>query len=108
MLGEQEIQTLVDRLVARARPRRVIVFGSYAKGTAGPRSDLDILVERETDLPMPQRATDLSPICAGYLVPIDLHVYTPEEVGEYSKEQYHFLQTVMTTGRVMYTAEPLG
>lgn len=104
MLETSEIDTLVSRIVERAHPNRIIVFGSYAKGTASDRSDLDLLVERDTVLPMAQRATDLSPICAGFLVPIDLHVYTPEEMREYSKEEYHFLHTVTHTGKVVYIA----
>lgn len=104
MLTPFEIEDLVNRIVERARPSRVIVFGSYAKGTATDRSDLDLLVERETVLPMAQRATELSPICAGLLVPIDLHVYTPEEMREYSREEYHFLHSVARTGKVVYTA----
>jgi predicted nucleotidyltransferase len=103
---DAEIDTLVGRLAARARPHRIIVFGSYAKGTATATSDLDLLVVRETDRPMAQRADDLTPICNGYLIPIDLHVYTPEEVREYSKEDYHFLQTVVRTGKVVYDASP--
>jgi len=107
VLTDAEIEALVHRLAVRARPHRIIVFGSYAKGTASATSDLDILVVRDTVLSMAQRATDLTPICDGYLVPIDLHVYTPEEVEEYGKEEYHFLNTVLRTGRVVYRrAEP--
>ena len=104
MLTPSEIETLVNRIVERARPHRVIMFGSYVKGTATDRSDLDLLVECETVLPMARRATDLSPICSGFLVPIDLHVYTQEEVREYGREEFHFLHTVTRTGKVLYTA----
>ncbi len=106
MLTDAEIEALIARLATRARPHRIIVFGSYAKGTATATSDLDLLVIRDTDRPMAQRADDLTPICNGYLIPIDLHVYTPEEVREYSKEDYHFLQTVVLTGKVVYDASP--
>jgi predicted nucleotidyltransferase len=48
MISEQTISEAVRRLVEAANPRKVILFGSYARGCAGEHSDLDILViERE-------------------------------------------------------------
>lgn len=39
------IRRLVDRLGAEPSVRRVILFGSRARGDAGPRSDVDLAVE---------------------------------------------------------------
>lgn len=49
MLDQETILSAVDRLVAAAStPLRVILFGSYGRGTADPGSDLDLMViERE-------------------------------------------------------------
>ena len=47
MLTPIEIDTLVGRIVARIQPKQVIIFGSYAKGTATIKSDLDIFVIKE-------------------------------------------------------------
>ena len=35
---------MVRRIVERFHPDRVILFGSHARGTAGPDSDVDLLV----------------------------------------------------------------
>lgn len=40
----QAIQMMVDRLVARFDPDQIILFGSQARGTAEPGSDVDLLV----------------------------------------------------------------
>ena len=40
----QAIDELVRRIVEAVHPRRVILFGSAARGEMGPNSDLDILV----------------------------------------------------------------
>jgi uncharacterized protein len=40
---------LLDAVVAYFRSRRVIVFGSVARGEAGPDSDLDLLVVVDDD-----------------------------------------------------------
>ncbi len=49
-MDEQKLQQVVQRIVAVAQPVRVILFGSYGRGDAGPDSDLDIMViERRVD-----------------------------------------------------------
>jgi predicted nucleotidyltransferase len=42
---------LLDSVVAYFNPRRVIVFGSVARGEAGPDSDIDLLVVVDDDTP---------------------------------------------------------
>ena len=42
---------LLDPVVAYFQPRRVIVFGSVARGEAGPDSDIDLLVVLDDDAP---------------------------------------------------------
>ena len=42
---------LLDRVVAYFQPRRVILFGSTARGQAGPDSDIDLLVVVDDDTP---------------------------------------------------------
>jgi predicted nucleotidyltransferase len=52
---------LLDPLVAYFNPRRVILFGSAARGEAGPDSDIDLLVIVDDDTP-PEKVT----LRAGY------------------------------------------
>jgi uncharacterized protein len=42
---------LLDPVVAYLNPRRIIVFGSVARGQAGPDSDIDLLVIVDDDTP---------------------------------------------------------
>ncbi|BCT69558.1 nucleotidyltransferase domain-containing protein [Nitrosospira sp. NRS527] len=109
MLTDDEIARLVERIVARVQPEKVIVFGSYAKGTATIMSDLDVLVIKDTHLPMQLRKDALVPILSNVLIRVDLHLYTPEEVEEYGREQFSFLNSVLTSGKVLYEEpEPIG
>jgi predicted nucleotidyltransferase len=40
----KKIDAMVRRIVQRFDPEKVILFGSHARGTAGPDSDVDLLV----------------------------------------------------------------
>ena len=102
MLTEQEIDKFIDRIVAHIQPRKVIIFGSYAKGRATIRSDLDILVIKETELPMKRRGDILRHITASSLIPVDIHIYTPEEVEEYGREQFSFINSILKTGKTVF------
>lgn len=42
---------LLESVVAYFHPRRVILFGSHARGEAGPDSDIDLLVIVDDDTP---------------------------------------------------------
>ena len=102
MLTEKEIRNLIDRIVTRIQPQKVIIFGSYAKDTATSKSDLDILVIKETELPMANRADDLKPILSNSLVPVDVHIYTPEEVEEYGREPFSFINCILNSGKIVF------
>lgn len=42
---------LLEPVIAYFRPRRVVLFGSAARGEAGPDSDIDLLVILDDDAP---------------------------------------------------------
>ena len=53
------IQELVDKIVALYDPARIILFGSRAKGTSVPASDVDLLIVKDTALPRSQRGLEV-------------------------------------------------
>lgn len=44
MVSDDILQIATERLVHQFHPRRVILFGSHARGTADAHSDVDLLV----------------------------------------------------------------
>ena len=42
--SQMELGGLLQRLIERIRPAKVVLFGSYADGTATADSDIDLLV----------------------------------------------------------------
>ena len=69
--------------VSQACPgvRAVYVYGSMARGEVGPRSDLDVLVVRDTGMRRADRDLDLRK-AFDHPVPIDVLVVTPQEFAE--------------------------
>lgn len=78
----EALEHALERFVASARKfpdvRAVYVFGSLARGDVGVRSDLDVLVVRETVLRGPMRAEDLV-VDALLGIECDVLVLTPVE-----------------------------
>ena len=102
MLTTDEIAEIVVRVATRLRPQKVILFGSYAKGMATRKSDLDLFVVQETVLPFEQRASSVTPLLATTPVRVDIHIYTPEEVESYRQEPFSFVSSVLASGRTLY------
>jgi len=44
MITQSVLQEAAERLAAKFQPQQIILFGSYAEGTADEHSDVDLLV----------------------------------------------------------------
>ncbi len=78
-MREPPIDEIVRKIVEAFHPRRIVVFGSRAHGTAGPDSDIDLCVEMETALKPPHRRMAISKLFRPRHWAMDVLVYTPEE-----------------------------
>jgi len=99
---EQILHIIVTRIERIARPERVILFGSRARGEARTNSDYDLLVIVESDEPRYRRAAPLYAALADVPVEADVLVYTPAEVAEWSAVPQAFVTTAIREGQVVY------
>ena len=99
---EQLLREVVARIRRTVDPDRVVLFGSYARGDAGPESDLDILVVAPSPLPRWKRTVPLYRALAGLGVPKDVVWWTPDEIGAWRAVRSHFITTALREGRVLY------
>lgn len=72
---------------------RALVFGSYARGTVAPKSDLDVIVIEESDVPQIAR-TERYYAAPSVGVAVDYVVYTPSEFARLSCERSFVIQAV--------------
>ena len=93
---------IVRRIVETISPQKVILFGSQSRGDARPESDLDLLVIADSTQPRYRRSVPLYGALSDILVPMDILVYSPEEVKEWSEVRQAFVTTAIREGRVLY------
>jgi predicted nucleotidyltransferase len=96
---------IVNRIVSASRPVKVVLLGSRGRGQHSPESDYDLLVIRKSDEPRYQRAVPLYEALVGLLANVDIMVYTPEEVSDWSNVPEAFVTTALREGKVLYEAE---
>lgn len=102
MFTEEEIAGIIKLIAAAVSPEEIILFGSYAKGVATFRSDLDLLVIIDTQLPLQRRKESFKSIQDRYAIKIDIHAYTRTEIASLANEPYSFIQSVLKTGKTLY------
>jgi predicted nucleotidyltransferase len=105
MMSEDTIQDIVNVITTRLSPRRVILFGSYARGEAGPDSDLDLFVELDPPLPARGRSSVIKELFDPYPGPMDIVVYSPDEVAYWKQAPASLVASVLREGKVLYERE---
>ena len=99
---DRTVQEMVRRLAEAVQPERILLFGSHARGNAGPDSDVDLLVIAPSELPPWRRTPPLYRLLAGAGLPKDLLWYTAEEVADWQGVRSHFLTGALREGQVVY------
>lgn len=77
--ARREIQQMVRRIVSRFHPEKIILFGSHARGDAGPDSDVDLLVVMPLLGSRLEKQLEIRLALRGIQIPKDIVVTTPEE-----------------------------
>jgi predicted nucleotidyltransferase len=103
MIDMQTIQAAAERLAAAASsPARVILFGSYARGTATEDSDLDLMVIEKG---VPDRAAEylrLRRAIGGIGTGVDVLIYSEEEALRRGQVPSTLLYWALKEGQVLH------
>jgi predicted nucleotidyltransferase len=96
------VEQIINHIVATADPKKIILFGSRARGDSQSASDIDLLVIADSTLPRYRRAVPLYGVLSNIQLPMDILVFTPEEVDEWSGVRQAFVTTAVREGKVLY------
>jgi predicted nucleotidyltransferase len=100
-----KLQELVGRLVRVYQPERIYLFGSWARGDAGPDSDFDLLVIVPDDASAERRRSRLAyEALWGTGVAADVLVWTRERFESRLPLKASLPATVVREGRLLYVA----
>lgn len=106
IISEAIIDQIVRKIVDQVNPLQVILFGSYARGMPNIDSDVDLFVIVESNLPRHKRSAKIRLLFSPAPCPLDILVYTPQEVESCSGVVNHIVTHVMTTGKILYERSP--
>ena len=96
------VNEIVHRIVNAIHPEQVILFGSWARGNARPDSDIDLLVIANSTQPRYRRSAPLYGVLSDILIPMDIVVYNPQEIQEWSQVRQAFVTTAIREGTIVY------
>lgn len=98
------IQEIVRKLVAGYAPQKVILFGSYARGTPRPDSDIDLLIVKETSERFIDRWVTVRRLLSDpqRLIPLETIVLTPQELAHRLEVGDQFIAEILEEGEVLY------
>jgi len=101
MLSFHSIRTIVEKICVQNNADLALLFGSYARGTATEKSDIDLIFVEETQQPFLRRLDRYFDTLSDMLhSSIDIFVYNPKEF-EAMKDSF-FLQKALKEGIVLY------
>lgn len=106
LVSQQQLQMLAEKIAQVVNPVRVILFGSQARGTANERSDIDLLIINDPpSAPNWSKRRDIGKIrrsIPSMGVPVDVLLYTTEEVGRWKNTTNHIISEAYQEGKVLY------
>lgn len=102
VIDEELVDEVVRAIVQRFHPRRIVLFGSHARGEAGPDSDLDLMIEMDSNLKPVDRAVAVGSLFLDRDWPLDVVVYTPEEMDRHRKGFGNLLSMIEADARTLY------
>ena len=104
MTVTEAVDLAVQRLVAEARPVKVILFGSHAAGKATEESDLDLLVV-ERDVPSKlKEMVRLREAVGSIGLSVDILVCSEQELEDWGHLPGTVLYWAVKEGKVLYEA----
>jgi predicted nucleotidyltransferase len=96
------IDKMARRLARRFRPEQIILFGSHARGRAGPDSDVDLLIIMPFTGSKRDKEIELRLALYDFLVPMDIILASPEEARRRRNIPGTIIRPALREGKVLY------
>lgn len=91
-----------EKVIRELRPRKIILFGSFARGDFNEGSDVDLIVIGDWHQDFLDRIKVLLDMNQ-FGLPLEPVGYTEQEFEQMANEGNRFVSEVMATGKVVYS-----
>ena len=107
-VAQQTLDEIIQRVVAVAQPERIILFGSAARETMGPNSDVDLLVVKSGEFDQGRVLGDIYVHLHGVGQAVDVVLVTPEQLERYRNTHCLVIAPALREGREIYRGGSYG
>ncbi|MBI5410139.1 MAG: nucleotidyltransferase domain-containing protein [Nitrospirae bacterium] len=101
-VSQEKLKEIIHRIVEVAKPDKIILFGSAARGEMGPNSDVDLLVVKSGDFHRGCLTEEIYMNLFGVGQAVDIIVVTPEDVERYKDSFAVVIYPALREGKVVY------
>ena len=106
MISQAVIKTASDLIISAMQPRKIILFGSYARGEATDDSDLDLLIIRKEVLDKRAEMVQARRLLSPLRIPVDVLVVSEDQLNSSWKDYPGtYLYEAIREGVVLYEME---
>ena len=102
--NKKVLDDIIKRIVEVAKPEKIILFGSAARGEIGPSSDLDLLIVK-SGAHRRKLAQEIYMNLFGVGQAVDIVVVTPEDIERYRDSIGLIIEPALKEGKVVYERE---
>lgn len=103
---------MVQAILGIVQPVKIVLFGSWAKGTATPDSDYDLLIVDIKPFGKGRSRRkligQLGRALAAFNVPTDILLYSVSEVEHWCQSPNHLISRALKDGKVLYERSDAG
>ena len=102
---QEKIDKMVRRIVKQFKPEKIILFGSYARGTPTRDSDVDLLIIMPVSGSKREKRIEIGVALHDIRIPKDIIVATPDEVERRKNLVGTIIRPALEEGKVLYARE---
>ena len=99
---QKEIKKITKQIVENYNPEKIILFGSFAYGNPTKDSDVDLFIIKETNKRKTDRHLEVDKILSDRNIPLDVLVYTPQEIKNRMLLEDFFVKNIIQQGKTIY------
>lgn len=100
-LIRKKINKIKRKIVQKYRPEKIIIFGSFARREPTKDSDLDLFIIKKSRKDPIQRSYEVRRMIEP-IFPLDLLIFTPQEVKKRLKLGDFFIKQIINQGELLY------